>query len=132
MTAEELAQKLKFLVKDARKREWPFLGIYLLGAIGIVSFFTGPAFHLELNASAVFILIICWFVIPFPILGLIYRKRVRALGLHCPACDTSLAEGVGQLAVQTLYCCQCGSKILDDEETQSDLHSNGHQESQNT
>ena len=115
MTREELALRINSFEKDNRKWEWPFVAIYILGMAAIGILFARPADDSNLIAGLAIVTLFIWILIPIPILGKINKKRMRALGLNCPACDVSLAGGVGRLAVTTLYCSQCGTRILEDQ-----------------
>lgn len=113
MTREELATRLNSFEKDNRKWEWPFVAVYVLGMIAIGLLFARPADQSHLVAAVAIMTLSIWVVAPIPILGRINKKRMRRLGLHCPSCDASLVGGVGRLAVTTLYCSQCGAKIVE-------------------
>lgn len=108
MTRKELAQRINSFEKELRKREWSLSGIYILGLIGGSVVLADPT----RDSDLLLVVLLIWIVIPIFIVTKMNKKRRNELGLNCPNCEVNLVNEVGRLAVATLYCSQCGTKIL--------------------
>ena len=113
MNRKELAQRINDFETANRKWEWSLSILYLLGLIVMALIF--PRFD---DGSSTYnwiaaIILILYLGGPFLLILKTNSRRINALGLRCPECSVSLAGEVGRLAVASLYCSHCGSKIID-------------------
>ena len=125
MTRKELAARIDLFERSNRRWEWPFVCIYIGGLILIAIMFARLDDNSELFNWIAMGVLVLWVGGPIPILLKINRKRIKELGLECPSCSISLAGGIGRLTVASLYCCKCGEKILDGEETNQGEQADG-------
>jgi len=114
MNRKELAARIDLFERANRRWQWPFVFVYISGMILMSILFARFDDNSVLFNWIVMSVLVLWVTGPIPILLRIKKKRIKELGLECPSCSTSLAEGVGKLTVVSLYCCKCGDKILDE------------------
>lgn len=122
-TRKELAQRLNSFEKETKKWDFPFTIIFILGLLGmammIPRFDDGSTLFNTIATIALF----AWLIIPLPILAKVNKKRLKSASLNCPSCSVSLVGPIGRMAITTLYCSKCGSKIVSDENESDDVSS---------
>ena len=57
-------------------------------------------------------------VAQFPLMYFWHRSRVRKFGLACPHCRAQLVKQLGQIALASGNCGQCGEAIVGTEDTE--------------
>jgi len=116
MKREELAQNINSFEATSRKNGWPLLLILTGGAIAVI--YVLP--RLDSQSTLVSFLLVGSIIAPLIVPALLIernnKKRMKEFGLYCPSCKANLVGQVGRIAVTTLYCSQCGTKIIEEEE----------------